>query len=102
MEMKINLNDVVRVKLTDHGRAVLATDHAGFWSGRGFSYPYLQPKEDADGWSKWQLWSLMKAFGPHIGMGLDNCFDLTIQTIDKELPAQSSLDPMKSVRDICR
>jgi hypothetical protein len=29
----------------------------------------VPPKEDAEGWSEWQLWVLMQEFGPHMGLG---------------------------------
>lgn len=76
---KFNLNNKVRVKLTDLGRAALEADHATFWAKAGRTMPYTPPKEDADGWSEWQLWSLMSALGGHVGMGFDNVMETTIQ-----------------------
>lgn len=64
----INLNDRVKVKLTAHGRATLAADHAAFWKAAGRDMPYVPPKEDRDGWSEWQLWDLMQRLGPHTGL----------------------------------
>lgn len=61
--VKINLNDKVRVKLTDHGRAV-CQKHWG-----------EPPKEDADGWSTWQLWVLMQEFGQHMYLGCPSPFE---------------------------
>lgn len=81
--MKFNINGKVRVKLTDHGRAVHAADHALFWEKVGARKPpaYMPPTEDADGWSEWQLWVLMEAFGPHTHIGLNNCFETTIELV---------------------
>lgn len=84
--MRFNINEIVRVKLTDHGRAVHAADHAMFWaslaSSKGIKTPeYQPPKEDADGWSKWQLWDLMGTFGAHTGLCRVPCFETTIEIV---------------------
>ncbi len=79
--MKFNINDHVRVKLTDHGRAVHAADHAMLCAEVGISIPYDPPSEDADGWSKWQLWVLMEAFGRHMGNGMNLVFQNEIEII---------------------
>jgi hypothetical protein len=73
---EFNLNNKVRVKLTDAGRAALKRDHALFWSAQGCTMPYLPPKEDADGWSEWQLWSLMSALG---NLVFSNVMETSIQ-----------------------
>ncbi len=78
----INLNDSVRVKLTDHGRAVHAKDHADCWGSAGVIRPYTPPKEDADGWSKWTLWVLMQTFGPHTYLGGRPCFEADIEVVE--------------------
>jgi len=65
----LNVNSTVRVKLTDHGRAV----YQKHWGE--------PPKEDADGWSTWQLWVLMQAFGPHITFGFTSLFDPEIEVM---------------------
>lgn len=66
--IRFNLNHHVRVRLTDFGRA----EHQRQWQDIAelTSLPYTPPKEDAEGWSEWQLWSLMKTFGPCIYMGM--------------------------------
>lgn len=79
--MIFNVNDKVKVKLTPHGRAVHAADHITFWASiDGVITPpaYAPPREDAEGWSEWQLWSLMAAFGQHMGPGNDLCFETDI------------------------
>jgi len=78
-----NINGEVRVKLTDHGRWLHRKNHDDLmadWAARGIPtrLDYTPPREDADGWSKWQMWVLMKEFGPHIFMGMDNPFDLEV------------------------
>jgi hypothetical protein len=77
--MDFNVNDDVLVKLTDHGQAVHAADHAASWSRIGRYIPYTPPQEDAQGWSRWQLLALMKSFGAHMGAGEPPCFEATIR-----------------------
>jgi hypothetical protein len=78
--MRFNVNDRVRVRLNDKGRAI----HRGQFDDmkRCFprlSIPYTPPKEDADGWSEWQLWVLMEIFGQHMNTGFDPPFETTIE-----------------------
>lgn len=80
--MKININDNVRVKLTDTGREVLKKNHNLLNKRTGAHLPYLPPIEDADGWSTWQLWSLMRDFGPHIYNGCRIPFETEIKIIE--------------------
>lgn len=75
-----NINETVLVRLNDHGREIIKKDDAKW----GELYPRLRghstlPEEDADGWSKWQLWRLMTKFGPHMLAGAPNPFDITIR-----------------------
>lgn len=79
--MKFNVNNYVRVKLTEQGRALHAADHAMFWSKAKRNVPYRPPVEDDEGWSKWPLWSLMEAFGPHLSLGSVVPFDTEIELI---------------------
>jgi hypothetical protein len=75
--MEFNINDKVKVKLTDYGRAVHAADHDLLWVNNAVPR-YIPPKEDSEGWSEWQLWCLMEAFGKHTHIGFNNCFETTI------------------------
>ena len=52
----ININDDVKVKLTDSGRDVLAMQQ-------------LRRQQDADGYIKFQLWELMNVFGSYVYNG---------------------------------
>lgn len=78
-----NVNSYVRVKLTPLGKNLHRDDHYKFWNEARFpkdAIPnYTPPVEDENGWSKWQLWSLMEAFGPHTHLGGENPFETTIQ-----------------------
>lgn len=77
----LNINHIVRVRLTDSGRAALARQHVEFWAnaGRAEPYPYTPPKEDAEGWSEWQLWNLMQDLGHLCRLGFEPPFETTIQ-----------------------
>ena len=73
--MLFNINDDVRVKLTDKGREVLRKEQL---------HDYLGLVEDEEGWSTWQFWVLMSYFAHHIGMGFENVFEMNIDIIEKE------------------
>ena len=65
-----NINNIVRVKLTDHGRSIHRERFRKLNAKRKVTsdIKYSPPVEDKDGWSRWQLWALMEAFGEHSGL----------------------------------
>lgn len=73
---KFNLNDRVRVKLTDVGRAEYKrhSDEINNWiSGRNADPSILIPTEptlDAEGFFETELWNAMKLFGERCGNGM--------------------------------
>ena len=80
--VRINLNSKIRVKLTDHGRALHTKGHAELWTSASLRPPCNQPKEDEDGWSTWQLWILMQAFGQHIDLVLPPPFESDMEVVE--------------------
>jgi hypothetical protein len=70
--LSFNINDCVRVKLTEKGKKMLA-EHCGGeipdWYDTYYKY---------DEWYQFQLWDLMNIFGSHIHMGSDNPFETNI------------------------
>lgn len=75
----VNINSVVRVRLTNYGRAFHAMKHAMWNMQNGMDLAYIAPKEDADGWSGWQLHDLMHTFGEQLYSGNTELpFDMTI------------------------
>jgi hypothetical protein len=86
--MKFNMNHVVRVKLTPKGRDQLKADHIKRLDPLGLltKFPYQPPEEDADGWSRWQLWVLMEKFGEHMGLGRELLFDAEIDIPEQQNP----------------
>ena len=79
--LPFNINDNVRVRLTDLGRKIHREQfrklnaqipiHAGL--------KYTPPNEDENGWSVWQLWVLIDTFGEYVGMCKDPPFETNIE-----------------------
>ena len=69
--LEFNINDTVKVKLTEHGHDLLCKQHYALWEDVEHNKRpvYNPPKEDEEGWSTWQLWVLMNAFGAHLYNG---------------------------------
>lgn len=81
--LDFNVNYYVRVKLLPPGRRELRRQHDELKSQVPSIGVYEEPKEDAEGWSRWQLWSLMRNLGHLCVMGCPQPFETTIQ-IDTE------------------
>lgn len=77
--VKFNINDYVLVKLTPLGRVIHKANHIELFENAKFRPDYTPPKEDADGWSKWQMHDLMSQFGHQLQLGFDIPFETTIQ-----------------------
>jgi hypothetical protein len=74
--MKFNINHNIKVRLTEKGREI----HRKQWDELGIkSFAYSPPKEDKHGWSEWQLWDLMREFGPHLWNGCEVPFETEIK-----------------------
>jgi hypothetical protein len=71
---EVNLNDYVWVRLTPRGRDLL------------HKTPQRWVPDETDGWSKWQLWDLMNAFGTHLMIGFNVPFDPFIRLVPPETP----------------
>jgi hypothetical protein len=74
-----NLNDYVQVRLNDLGRKIHREDFDDWTSRVTVPIEYRAPIEDAEGLSKWQLWSLMELYGPFVGLGKQMPFEIAIQ-----------------------
>lgn len=66
-----NINDKIKVKLTEHGKAILKKDVTDTLSMlKGFNYPDYSPYHtDEDGYTEFQLWNFMRIFGSHFCVG---------------------------------
>lgn len=65
MEVRINLNEIVKFKLSEHGKEVYRHRYDGY----GFEYN-REPEIDDDGYMRMQLWTFMQIFGEHMIMGM--------------------------------
>jgi hypothetical protein len=78
--MTFNINNHVRVRLTDLGRQIHRADYDDLVKLCGHvPYPYTPVAEDKDGWSEWQAWCLMSLFGKHLGNGRPLPFETVIR-----------------------
>lgn len=70
MSLGININEVVKVQLTDLGKNIYYHQFDEFNCNHG--YNLIKPKfpeVDDDGYTKFQLWKLMKLYGQYFTMG---------------------------------
>lgn len=73
-----NLNDNVRVKLTEHGHAILkadidSVDYCDQDDLKNYAHSKAEP--DADGYNTFHMWQLMSVFGSHMYNGAKNVFE---------------------------
>lgn len=78
MEIKINLNETVKVKLTDYGKDVYYHQFDDLnkriiKNGGKPIEPHF-PKEDENGYCEMQLWGLMELYGNYMAMEHQNVF----------------------------
>lgn len=95
--MFFNINHEVKVRLTVAGRAAHRKNHEDLkdWAtkhGAKEWHAYAPPKEDENGWSKWQLWCLMQQFGPYLRNGGDVPFETEIEILSDGEIAKESKD----------
>ena len=77
-EVKINLNDSVKVKLTDKGIDILKKQHKELYAKvlmAGGEYREHNLRLDEEGYYKTQLWCLFRYFGEHISLGVESPFE---------------------------
>lgn len=77
--MKININDTVKVRLTDLGRQRVQEMDAKLKRLCPTMAGMRVIKEDAGGWSEWQLWELMSEFGIFLMNGGPLYFETEIE-----------------------
>lgn len=75
-EVRINLNEFIKVKLTDLGKDIYyhQFDELNQQWGRIVCKPSF-PKEDAEGYTKFQLWNFIEIYGEHFGMTKPNVIE---------------------------
>lgn len=76
MEVKINLNEPVKFKLTDYGKYVYYHLFDGLneiiKQRGGKPIEPTIPKVDDEGYTEMQLWYFMNIYGKHMNMGCNN------------------------------
>lgn len=82
MRITFNMNDYVRIKLTDHGKEV----YRKYWADRLPTHPPPQPHYDSEGWITMQLWVVMQYFGAAMGNGLPVPFDTEMELVGQHSP----------------
>lgn len=75
-DKKINLNDIIKVKLTPLGADIFyhQYDKLNKNYGKTIIEPHL-PKVDEKGYTNFQLHQFMELYGEHIGMALPNIIE---------------------------
>ena len=81
MEETINLNDIVRVRLTDIGVLRLEEEHRKY----SVDPKYSGAKADEEGhiYFETELWNLMSIFGQYLYNGGPNYFDMNIAIVKR-------------------
>jgi predicted nucleic-acid-binding Zn-ribbon protein len=76
IDMRLNLNDEIKVKLTEHGKDIYyhQYDRLNTAFGREICKPKY-PKVDENGYTTFQLWCFMELYGVHMGMTLPNVIE---------------------------
>lgn len=75
-----NVNDYVYVKLTDVGIEELERQHKELIEHHpNYTSPFIAPKTDDEGYSKFQLWDLMSRLGHLCKLGCRQPFETTIK-----------------------
>lgn len=87
--MEFNVNDYVRVRLTDLGRKIHRAEFDELNDKFESKMDYTPPNEDKDGWSRWQMHHLMRIFGLELFVGLDVPFEPNIIIEEKPLDTHS-------------
>ena len=89
MDFKFNINNYVKVKLTDYGVSVLKKHHDArnleslALGGEGLGE--FELKVDQDGYYVTQLWKLMSIFGNHMFYGGNISFETNVILVDGEV-----------------
>lgn len=78
--MTLNINYSIKAKLTDYGVEILKARHRQLVESSQGAYikPFTLPSTDENGYSIFQLWTLMHIFGPHLHLGSEMPFEADI------------------------
>lgn len=74
-EVKINLNDMVKFKLTDRGKDIWRHRYDDIFRNRSINWEPTMPKVDEDGYTTCQLHDFMWTFGKYMTVGMKNVIE---------------------------
>ena len=70
MSCSFNINDCIKVKLTDYGYKLHVSHYRKYFTDAHLQQ-YCLPFRDKEGYTKYQLWEFMNIFGEHMYNGAD-------------------------------
>ena len=77
--LKLNWNDTVKVKLTEHGKEIYRAQYDELneimWSKGKAGFERPEPRVDENGLTAFQLWHFIQLYGNYIGVGLEEVVD---------------------------
>lgn len=74
--IKINLNDMIKVKLTNFGKTIYRHQCEEINAVTGSKICKIEyPTEDEDGYAEFQLWDFMQLYGRYMSMGSPNVIE---------------------------
>lgn len=85
---KLNLNCIIKVKLTDYGKDIFYHQYDEL--NKHYGYNVIKPRlpdADSDGYSKFQLWDFMHVYGKCMTLAAPNVIeplDIYIEENDLE------------------
>ena len=85
--IEFNLNCVIHVRLTEHGKEVYAdyvdnTNRELLGESKKRYWHPLQRQCDSEGYTSFQLWEFCKIFGQHFSPGLPVVCDMNVYFTD--------------------
>jgi hypothetical protein len=98
--MRLNLNDNIKVKLTEHGKDIYyhQYDRTNAFLGSELCKPSY-PKVDEDGYTTFQLWCFMELYGVHMGMTLPNVIEPLDIVFDEPTIEERKKDTIQKFHD---
>ena len=91
MEVKINLNETVKFKLTDYGKDIYYHRfdelNEKIVKAGGRSIEPNMPRVDSEGYTEMLLWYFINIYGKHMKLGCDNVvepFEIIYETEEAE------------------
>lgn len=96
---KININEYVKVKLTDYGKEIFYHQYDNFNKtyGKEIIKPRY-PEVDSDGYTSFQLWDFMNIYGKYFDMGIHTDMQNVIEPLEIVFKSEEKTAEWISVR----